>query len=135
MRRVCILESLSDKYNFGKYKGLTLADSLELNPSYVEWCVKHCTGVDFILTDVAVEELRIAYPTFYMDNLFEERRKEKMDECVYYDDCDSDGYYDFEESQSYDRYLGSWAQDVEYYSDDDIDTIFDGDPSAYWNID
>ena len=21
------------------------------------------------------------------------------------------------------------------YSDDDIDTIFDGDPSAYWNID
>lgn len=30
---------------------------------------------------------------------------------------------------------GSWAQDVEGYSDDDIDTIFDGDPLAYWNID
>lgn len=33
------------------------------------------------------------------------------------------------------RYSDSWAQDVEWYSDDDIDTIFDGDPDAYWNID
>lgn len=33
------------------------------------------------------------------------------------------------------HYAGSWAQDVEGYSDDDIDTIFDGDPLAYWNID
>lgn len=30
---------------------------------------------------------------------------------------------------------GSYAQDEMGYSDDDIDTIFDGDPSAYWNID
>lgn len=36
---------------------------------------------------------------------------------------------------TYERYGGSYAQDVEGYSDDDIDTIFDGDPSAYWNID
>lgn len=33
------------------------------------------------------------------------------------------------------RYSGSWAHDEEGYSDDDIDTIFDGDPDAYWNID
>jgi len=39
------------------------------------------------------------------------------------------------ETPTYGRYAGSWAQDVEGYSDDDIDTIFDGDPSAYWNID
>lgn len=36
---------------------------------------------------------------------------------------------------TYDRYNGSWAQDEMGYSDDDIDTIFDGDPDAYWNID
>ena len=29
----------------------------------------------------------------------------------------------------------TYAQDEMGYSDDDIDTIFDGDPSAYWNID
>ena len=45
-----------------------------------------------------------------------------------YDDDDND--YD-----GYGRYSGSYAQDEMGYSDDDIDTIFDGDPSAYWNID
>ena len=34
-----------------------------------------------------------------------------------------------------DYYSGTWAHDVEGYSDDDIDTIFDGEPDAYWNID
>lgn len=33
------------------------------------------------------------------------------------------------------HYAGTYAQDEMGYSDDDIDTIFDGDPSAYWNID
>lgn len=33
------------------------------------------------------------------------------------------------------RYSGSYAQDEMGYSDDDVDTIFDGDPDAYWNID
>ena len=37
--------------------------------------------------------------------------------------------------ETYEKYGGSYAQDVMGYSDDDIDTIFDGDPDAYWNID
>lgn len=52
-------------------------------------------------------------------------REEYIDE---YDDSSS-------ESPTYGRYSGSYAQDVMGYSDDDIDTIFDGDPDAYWNID
>lgn len=36
---------------------------------------------------------------------------------------------------TYDKYAGTYAQDEMGYSDDDIDTIFDGDPDAYWNID
>ena len=39
------------------------------------------------------------------------------------------------ETSSYERYRGSYVQDEMGYSDDDIDTIFDGDPDAYWNID
>lgn len=42
---------------------------------------------------------------------------------------------DIEEYDGYGKYRGSYAQDEMGYSDDDIDTIFDGDPSAYWNID
>jgi hypothetical protein len=39
------------------------------------------------------------------------------------------------EYSSYEKYRGSYAQDEMSYSDDDIDTIFDGDPDAYWNTD
>lgn len=53
------------------------------------------------------------------------------------DEEDYDDYRDNSdyEEQTYDRYAGSYAQDEMGYSDDDIDTIFDGDPDAYWNID
>lgn len=34
-----------------------------------------------------------------------------------------------------DEYAGTYAHDVAGFSDEDIDTIFDGDPDAYWNID
>ena len=42
---------------------------------------------------------------------------------------------ELQEEDTYERYNGSYAQDEMGYSDDDIDTIFDGNPSAYWNID
>ena len=41
----------------------------------------------------------------------------------------------FEERHTYGRYNGSYAQDVEGWSDQDIDDVFDGNPDAYWNID
>ena len=49
------------------------------------------------------------------------------------DDYDPADYY--EEEKTYDNYNGSYAQDVEGWSDQDIDDVFDGDPDAYWNID
>lgn len=39
------------------------------------------------------------------------------------------------ERPTFERYVGTYAQEEMGFSDDDIDTIFDGDPSAYWNID
>lgn len=47
---------------------------------------------------------------------------------------DDDSDYE-NQRPSYGRYAGSYAQDEMGYSDDDIDTIFEGDPDAYWNID
>lgn len=79
-----------------------------------------------------------------MDALFESRRIWNLSRDNYNENYEED-YYDYdysdeyntryEERPTYNRYSGSWAQDVEGYSDDDIDTIFDGDPTAYWNID
>ena len=50
-----------------------------------------------------------------------------------FDDYEPEDYYEPEET--YDNYNGSYAQDVEGWSDQDIDNVFDGDPEAYWNID
>lgn len=52
-----------------------------------------------------------------------------------YNNNNSSGRISTYERPTYERYAGSYAQDEMGYSDDDIDTIFDGDPSAYWNID
>lgn len=51
---------------------------------------------------------------------------------------DSDNCYqlvDDSDEPTYEKYGGSYVQDEMGYSDDDIDIIFDGDPTAYWNID
>ena len=140
----CNFESIEDKFNFGRYCGLSLADVLDINPSYINWCVKHCTGVIFQLSDNVIEDIKVVYPLFLMDALFESKRKWNLcrnncDESfseIYYDDSDEDEYaVDYFDAPTYERYSGFWAQDIEGYSDDDIETIFDGDPSAYWNID
>ena len=65
-------------------------------------------------------------------NLFAQEFMEE-DEYEYYDE-EPDYPYN-EEEQHYERYSGSYAQDEMGYSDEEIDAIFDGDPSAYWNID
>ena len=54
-----------------------------------------------------------------------------------YDESESgyETYLSEQDEPTYEKYNGSYAQDVMGYSDDDIDTIFDGDPDAYWNID
>lgn len=47
-------------------------------------------------------------------------------------------YFELEEyfeEPTYEHYRGSYAQDVEGWSDQAIDEVFDGDPDAYWNID
>lgn len=46
-----------------------------------------------------------------------------------------EGLWDEPYGSHYGEYAGSYAQDVEGYSDDVIDDAFDGDPEAYWNID
>ena len=138
----CNFTTIEDQFNFGRYKGLSLADVLDINPSYLSWCVKHCTGVMFQLEDEALEEIKIVYPEFQMDALFEARRIWNLS-CNNYDDTENGSCYDdnidydsnYYDTVSFGRYAGSWAQDIEGYTDEDIDTIFDGNPSAYWNID
>ena len=49
---------------------------------------------------------------------------------------DSNDYIEHDDyGNHYGEYAGYYAQDVEGYSDDIIDDVFEGDPEAYWNID
>ena len=133
----CVFEHIDDAFTFGKYRNMTLSDIIEFDPNYIEWCQKNTQNVLFL--DSVVEEIKSAYPEFVMDYECEEKRTIAVDE--YYNDlCDDlyedyDSYRSYRDEETYEEYNGSWAQDVEGYSDDDIDTIFDGDPDAYWNID
>ena len=61
--------------------------------------------------------------------------KDGKEEIVNSNSRKASSYHSSYERPTYERYAGSYAQDEMGWSDDDIDTVLDGDPSAYWNID
>lgn len=82
--------------------------------------------------------MRELFPTFIVTESFYNHIDIYIDN--YYVDDDEDYYVDdnkriFEEEPTYERYEGSYVQDEMGWSDDDIDTVLDGEPDAYWNID
>lgn len=132
-------DSISDKFDFGKFRGNSLAEVLCWNPDYIIWVIEHVSGDMCVIADGAIEEIKLLFPNFIITKDFEEcRQKQIMEYEMSNDDFDEvdKNFDDFSrESPTYDRYNGSYAQDEMEYSDDDIDIVFDGDPSAYWNID
>ena len=131
------IEHLDDKFDFGKFKGCTFAEVVEYNPDYIQWVVQNVDLEICIFFDSIIEELRLMFPRFEITPQFESSTVHSIDDD--YSEYDySDNYEDYSpdyEGATYGRYSGSYAQDEMGYSDDDIDTIFDGDPDAYWNID
>ena len=133
---------IDDKFKFGKFSGCTLGEVLTFNPEYVDWVVKNVSGRICIIEDTVIQEIKMIFPYFMITDQFENYRKMRIyeyedyeDEDESYDDNHHDSYNSYSDAPTYDRYAGSYAQDEMGYSDDDIDTIFDGDPDAYWNID
>lgn len=132
---------LSDVFTFGVYRGSTLSDVIDTGSGYETWALH--TIKRFLLEDSVMEEIRQIYPNQFCSPTFEQKRQWNLehwsdgdkDDCPEddYDDCEPCGWE--EDEPTYDCYRGTWAQDEMGYSDDDIDTIFDGDPDAYWNID
>jgi len=135
-----VFESIDDAFSFGKYKELSLGDVIERNYEYIYWCV---ANVDIRFSEQCIAEMKDMYPDFIITKSFDSHILHVMYVDDDYDDSaccsnenwDDEWQEDWREEPTYDRYGGSYAQDVMGYSDDDIDTIFDGDPDAYWNID
>lgn len=132
------ISHLNSKFSFGKFKGCELGEVLIFSPSYVTWVVCNVSDRVCRIRRSAVEEMKLVFPEFMADGEFEELWWSKPDDS----ECESCYEYElneewtpYQEEQTYDRYAGTYAQDVMGYSDDDIDTIFCGEPDAYWNID
>lgn len=127
-------EDIGSDFQFGKYNGLPLCYVIAEDPSYIYWCVNNIN--DFAISLVALKQIRELFPLFIITLNFS--RHISILEKYFEEDDDYDDEKEWcpsEERPTYERYGGSYAQDVMGYSDDDIDTVFDGDPLAYWNID
>lgn len=136
------IEHINDKFDFGKFSGCTFAEVVQYSPDYINWVVENVSGCRCVFDDPVIDELRLMFPDFEITPDFENWRYQRMDE--YEEMCEQEkriyekdyhDTFDSYEPRTYGRYSGTYAQDEMGYSDDDIDTVFDGDPSAYWNID
>lgn len=138
------IEHLDDKFDFGKFNGCTFMEVVQYSPSYLSWVVRNVNGKMCVFCDSVIEELEKLYTRCVVSQTFEIYRKQRLVELERYEEEIDEEYNsgniedidcDIYERRFYGRYAGSYAQDEMGYSDDDIDTIFDGDPLAYWNID
>ncbi len=151
--------SLRDVFEFGRYRWLSLSDVLELNPDYVKWCMYH-VSFPFYLSKDTLLEIEQVYPLFLITRDFMTKYKERssqiircnqierneenstvteMDDAIFNSEFDNESWdierMRYEEEGEYERYGGTYVQDVMDWSDEDIDDVLDGEPDAYWNID
>ena len=130
-------------FDFGKFKGCDIGEVLMFSPNYLNWVIENVDGSICAFSDEVIKQIELIFPNFIISNELMDKIKERQNE--YQEAINNkyvrrsrrnqvqwDRYY---EEDTYERYNGSYAQDEMGYSDDDIETIFDGDPSAYWNID
>ena len=130
-------KDIATEFCFGKFSGMSLYSVISKDESYIYLCVNNIP--EFTLSKEALKQIRKLFPMFIITSNFSYH----VDEPQEWDDYETDNYMDgieqnynnYKEEPTYERYAGSYAQDEMGYSDDDIDTIFDGDPLAYWNID
>lgn len=125
---------IGDIFGFGRHRNQLLCDVIADDPTYLIWCLNNI--YNFGMSELALGQIKLLFPKFpitdtVIQHIGEEYEFQDISNCVE----DSNRPEDCAELRTYERYGGSYAQDEMGYSDDDIDTIFDGDPSAYWNID
>lgn len=127
--------SLNTPFTFGKHQGLSLLEVAINAPDYLNWCC--CNLEHFMVNNDQLELLAGPAVKFQLapdarEALNTKAEKERKIESARISWMNHD---DDDNSSSFGKYEGSYAQEVEGYSDEDIDDIFDGDPDAYWNID
>lgn len=116
---------------FGKHKNQLLCDVIADDPTYLTWCFSNVDN--FLISQQTIEQIKLLFPKFPITDTVLKHVGDASDYSDYLERKEDSVWAN--EVDTYEKYGGSYAQDVMGYSDDDIDTIFDGDPDAYWNID
>lgn len=148
------IQCIGCTFDFGKYRYYAFLDVVMYHPSYLIWLLENVSGDIFFVAPRVMEQMRYMCPSFVFTkdllNYYAKRKQDfeafKIEEDMRiekekhrrwsweeYERQRNERYW--EEPPTYEKYRGTYAQDAMGYSDDEIDTIFDGDPSAYWNID
>ena len=127
--------NLTTEMTFGKHQGKTIDEIIICDQNYISWCIINLDH--FMIIEDSLGEIKSKYSNFNLSKEAEDKLKNKNELILAEAERDSneEDQDDYEESRTFGNYSGSYAQDVEGYSDQDIDDIFDGDPDAYWNID
>ena len=141
-------EALAQTFDFGKFIGCDLGEVLMCAPDYLIWVTDNIEGEKCAFSEEVIEQIREVFPYIeFKDELLKKikQRREEYLEDQYFKTVTLEEMLESEreeewsraaiEEETYDRYNGTYVQDEMGYSDEDIDTIFDGAPSAYWNID
>lgn len=120
-----ILYELDTHLEFGKYFGRKLIDIASENAMYIEWCINNVNY--FVITDLAVEEIKKKYPKFLtaensIINL--KYKQKKWDENV---EIESKKNYENDNSD-YESESSNW--DNEFYNDS-LDT--DQQSPEWWD--
>jgi len=123
--------NLDTEFTFGRYANQTIRQVIEIQPSYLDWCAINLDH--FYIDEEVINEIKAINPSFVLSEEGQNKLSEKYD--AWENAQQADDYDHYQERHTYENYNGSYAQDVEGWSDQDIDDAFGGEPDAYWNID
>lgn len=112
-------------FTFGKYEGKTLRQIIDLQPSYINWCVEALDH--FYISEVVIEEIKKINSDFTLSAEGKQKLKEKYIRWVneqephkdYYDDNDyddSNAFYNQTDWSNYDDGLDMDQQSIEFWN-------------------
>jgi hypothetical protein len=123
--------NINTKFHFGKYKGKTVKEVLNIQRSYLNWCAINLN--DFIISKEDIAEMEEYSSRLFLTADAKSAISQKEDKASRNASERSSAYY--HERPTYKEYRGSYAQDEMGFSDQTISDAFEGDADNYWNID
>jgi hypothetical protein len=114
--------AVNSLFSFGKYEGKSLRDVLEIQPSYLNWCVINLDH--FFLPEETIQEIQNIKPDFSLTNeaknindnksISFEKEEDDVEDLGNYDNRDS--YEDYTDWTHYNDNLDMDQQDIEFWN-------------------